>query len=335
MNADKDSILKREFRRAMDKSLPQPSWDEIEARAGGLALRWQERRKLVPALAALLVAVTIPALAFAAHEVFFASSPPPFESATFAFASVGGAPGKPADERSVVIEPRRVLTLSLANDKTAALWVSPTIDGNYCFAPQVVTGDPDSPGQGLAWGQGFDGTTGCGLRDRAFDVGFNVTVSSDGSHLALLSGGSGLQDADSVEVSYEDGSSTTATAAHVSSPVDALLFMFEIPDDHIASGNRPVELILRAEDGSVLGRDKTVLSNMWRGYDESVAMRKTAGPDTPGTETTNCGYDPTVPGANPAPGCTATGPVSWGATWMPNSPGYQFRQQEYPGNAHP
>ena len=342
MNADKDSILKREFRRAMDKSLPQPSWDEVEARSGGFALRWQGRRKLVPAFAVLVMAITIPALAYAAHEVFFASSPPPFDSAIHAFSTVGGAPGRPADERSVVTEPRRVLTLTLANDSTAALWAAPTIDGNYCFATQVVTGDPDSPGQGLDWGQGFDGTTGCGSRDRALDVGYNVTSSSDGSTLELISGGSGLRDADSVEVSYEDGSSTTVSAVQVSSPVDALLFMFEIPDDHIASGSRPVELILRAADNSVLARDKTVLANMWRGYEESVAAHKATGPDTPGTETptpgtetTNCGYDPTVPGANPAPGCSATGPESWGVTWMPNSPGYQYRQQDYPGNAHP
>jgi hypothetical protein len=230
------------------------------------------------------------------------------------------------------------MTLSLANDKTAALWVSPTIDGNYCFDTQVVEGDPDSPGLGLAWGQGYKFSPGCGKHDGLLDVGYDVEVPSGGSPSILMSGGSGLRDAVSVEVRYEDGSSTSAPAVYVDSPVDAVLFMFQIPLDQTEPGSRPVELILRAEDNSVLTRDEAVFSELWRNYDASVAAPDTTEPETPGSETPTpgCEYDPSVPGAIPAPEC---GPVvsgdGWSMSHRPNSPAYQFRQTEYPGNAHP
>ena len=336
MTADeKDLILGGEFQRATDKGLPQPSWGEIEARAGVSSRgRLRSHRKVVLALTAALTVIVVPALAFAAHAVFFDSSPAPFESAIYAFSTVGGAPGRPADEQSVVVEPRRVMTLTLSNDQTAALWAAPTIDGNYCFANQAVTGDPDSPGQGIDWGHGFDGDLGCGKRDNAFDVGYSASVSSDSSPSILVFGGSGLRDADSVEVAYEDGSTSEESAVYVSSPLDTVLFMFQIPDDHIASGSRPVELILRAADSSVLARDKALFSGLWQQYDEAVARQGESGGVTPGEETPGCEFDPSVPGAIPGPEC---GPIGSGyeIASMPNSPGYQYRNVANPGNAHP
>lgn len=330
---EEDLILSREFQAAMGKGSPRPSWDDIEARARTLSPGWRRGRlKLLPALAVLLLVIAIPALAFAANEVFFDSSPPPFQSAIDSFARVGGPPGMPADTAAVIADPRRVVTLPLSNDMTAALWAAPTIDGNYCWDTQMVSGDPDSPGLGLAWGQGYSSFPGCGKHDGALDVGYDVAGSTDGPPVVLISGGSGLKDADSVEVKYDDGSSSSAPTVYVGAPVDAVLFMFQIPLSYTESGIMPVELILRADDNSVLTRDDTVFSNLSYGAPGSEIPKS----ETPGSEAPECEYDPTVPGSIPAPECGAVlSGDGWSMSYRPNSPGYQERHTEYPGNAHP
>jgi len=109
----------------------------------GSLLRWRKKRlKVVLAYAVVLLAIAIPALAYAAHAVFFASSPPPFQGAIDAFARVGGPPGHRPNTPAVTTDPRRVLTVPLSNGMTAALWAAPTIDHNYCFATQIVSDDP-------------------------------------------------------------------------------------------------------------------------------------------------------------------------------------------------
>jgi hypothetical protein len=333
MKADEeDLILRREFQNATGTGPPQPSWGDIEARAGGFSLRWQRRRlKGVPALAVLLAIVAVPTLAYAARSVFFESAPAPFQSAIYAFALVGGPPGTPADTPAVVAEPRQVLTVSLPDDRTAALLVAPTIDGNYCFDTQVVKGDPDSPGLGLAWGYGYSGFPGCGEHDGALDVGYDITTTSDSPPFILISGGSGLRAADSVEVRYEDGSTTSAPTVNVSSPVDAVFFMFQIPIDHTQTGSRPIELILRAQDNSILTRDEEIFSTLWRNYDGSVAAAMSVGPDSPAC---NYGEQP-EDGSIVPPECQYDNSGAGSVSSRPNSPRYQQRDFEYPGNAHP
>ena len=299
---EQDLILSREFQGALDTGPPRPSWAEIEARAVGLAPRWQRGRlHVVLACAVVLLVVAIPALAFTAHSVFFKSAPHPFQSAIDAFARIGGPPGTPANTPAVLSQPRRVLTLSLSSGATAALWVAPTVDStvvpwfapathhnDYCFLTQVVNGDPNAVGTGLAWGYGLSYSPGCGMHERALDIGYDVgnlarmgyssgSVSELSSSTFLVMGGSGLRTAGAVEVRYENGSSTKAPTVYVTSPVDATFFMLEIPYVHIKRGLRPKELILRARDGSILARDGEVFSRLWRSFDNPMLRGGGAG----------------------------------------------------------
>jgi len=358
MRADeKDLVLGREFQLALDTGFPQPSWGEIAARVGGLSLRWRKKRlKVVLAYAVVLLAIAIPALAYAAHAVFFASSPPPFQGAIDAFARVGGPPGTSANTPAVTTDPRRVLTVPLSNGMTAALWAAPTIDHNYCFATQIVSDDADhiraedpssnlvSPGLGLDWGTGLS-EVGCGSHDRALDLGYDVQALSGTPPFIFLVGGSGLRAADSVEVTYEDGSSGSIPAAYVDSPVDAVFFMFQVPRDHTKPGSRPTELILRAQDGSVLARDEETFSRLWSNYDQAiadvaanVAKYRGRGPNTPACQHAEANAGPNVNSGTllDCQGYDASGAASAGSvSFRPNSPGYQERNFEYPGNAHP
>ena len=358
MRADeKDLVLAREFQVVLDTSPPWPSWSEIVARADAASLRWQRRHfRVVLAYVLVLLAIAVPALAYAAHAVFFASSPPPFQSAIDAFARIGGPPGMPANTPAVSADPRRVLTVPLAGGKTAALWVAPTIDHNYCFATQVVSDDADhvraanpgsnlvSPGQGLDWGAGL-GDVGCGKHDRPFDLGYDVQASAGKPPFILISGGSGLQAADSVEVAYQDGSTSSFPVAQVDSPVDAVLFTFQIPEDHTNPGSRPAELILRAQDNSILARDQETFSTLWRNYDQAIAdvaanlvKYRGRGPNTPACwhARANAGPNGNSGSLLACQGYDAAGAASAGAVaFRPNSPGYQERNFEYPGNAHP
>jgi hypothetical protein len=294
-----DLILSREFRVATDIGAPQPSWSDIEARASRFSLhRPRKHFKLILACAVVLLAAACGASIVAVRTVYFKSAPRPFQSAIYSFASIGGPPGTPANKPSVVAEPRRVLTLALSNGATDALWVAPTVDGNYCFDTQEVIGDPDAIGTGLDWG-GMSDNPGCGKHDRALDVGYDIKIPAKSSHgRFLILGGSGLRNAGSMEVRYEDGSSTSAPTVYVTSPVDASFFMFEIPIIHAVRGHRPKELILRARGGSILASDREVFSNLWRNVDH---------PKFRGVG----GY--------------------WGMSLRPNSPGYQQRVWEYPG----
>jgi len=158
-------------------------------------------------------------------------------------------------------------------------WFAPNARHNdYCFDTQVVAGDPNAIGTGLAWGDGLSSFPGCGQHERALDIGYDIgtygvsTSSSTGPYpysrapkpTFLVMGGSGLRTASSVEVTYEDGGSTSAPTVYVTSPVDATFFMFEIPYAHIKRGLRPKEIILRAHDGSILAHDRRFFPDIWR-----------------------------------------------------------------------
>ena len=267
---EKDPILAREFRDAMDTGSPQPAWNGIAARAGVFS-RHSQRRRLRVALAVALVAIAVPTLGFAARSMLSEGPPPGLQKAIDSFATLGGPSNGSADDPVVVAEPRRVLTLPLANGATAALWAVQTVDGNYCFDTQVLNDAWPPGGYGAA---SFPGP-GCGKHDLPLEVGYDFPHREGLPH-ALIAGGSGLRAADSVEIKYQDGSSDTIPTVYAASPIDATFFMFQVATGHYENGSRPIELILRAQDGSVLARDETALSNLWVNYgqnDGGVAAR--------------------------------------------------------------
>ena len=66
-----------------------------------------------------------------------------------------------------------------------------------------------------------------------------------------------LDDAASVEVQFEDGSSVTIPVVWVSAPIDAGFFGYEVPAAHLRVGARPTLLILRDANGTELRRDSS------------------------------------------------------------------------------
>jgi hypothetical protein len=189
--------------------------------------------------------------------------PPGLQKAIDSFATLGGPSNGSAEDPVVVAEPRRVMTLPLANGATAALWAVQTVDGNYCFDTQVL----DDPWPGGYGAPSFPGP-GCGKHDLPLDVGYDFPH-REGLPYVLVAGGSGLRAADSVEIKYQNGSSDTTPTVYAASPIDASFFMFQVTTSHIENGSRPIELILRAQDGGVLARDETVLSNLWVNYGQN------------------------------------------------------------------
>jgi hypothetical protein len=279
-----DLILGKEFQDAMDTGRPQPSWGDIKSRASRSFLPRPRRRREFVLVTAVAVLAAGCGASIVARTVYFKSAPRPSRWVSDAFARIVGPPGAPANKPVVVSEPRRVLTLPLSNGATAALWAAPTLDGNYCFDTQVVSGDPNSLGARPAWGTGLGLTEnpGCGEHNAALDVGYDIRATPGRPPIVLVLGGSGLRAANSVEVRYEDGSSTSVPAVHISPPVGAALFMFQIPVDHTKPGSRPIELILRARDNSVLARDEETFSGLWRLNSAGSTGLLSVRPNSPG-----------------------------------------------------
>jgi hypothetical protein len=73
----------------------------------------------------------------------------------------------------------------------------------------------------------------------------------------LIDGSTTLDDAASVEVQFEDGSSVAVPVVWVSAPIDAGFFGYEVPAAHLRVGARPILLVLRDADGKELRRDSS------------------------------------------------------------------------------
>jgi hypothetical protein len=125
-----------------------------------------------------------------------------------------------------------------------ALWIAPTSRGGFCLFVEGGGGQCDTARALKFW--------------PTFSIGGDFShrgVIENGS--VLIDGSTTLNDAASVEVQFEDGSSVTIPVVWVSAPIDAGFFGYEVPAAHLRVGARPTLLILRDADGNELRRDSS------------------------------------------------------------------------------
>jgi hypothetical protein len=203
------------------------------------------RRRLRPRIAlalaaALAVVVATPAFGLGGKlERLFSSgapAPPPVER-SFASLDAGAPPGfrtgvAPSETRKIV----------LPGD--VALWIAPTRKGGFCLFVEGGGGQCDAARALTFW--------------PTFSIGGDVTqkgVIKDGP--VLIDGSTTLEDAASVEVQFEDGTSVSVPVVWVSAPIDAGFFGYAVPASHLRVGVRPKLLILRGANGDELRRDSS------------------------------------------------------------------------------
>jgi hypothetical protein len=231
--------------------------DELGERFGNLRhppddSDWLEVERLVrrprrvrpwPALAvgaATAVVVAAPAFGLGGklERLFTSGEPaPPRIERSFASLDSGAPPG--LGTGVAASETRKI---ALSDD--VALWIAPTSKGGFCLFVEGGGGQCDAARALKFW--------------PTFSIGGRFT------HEGVIEGGpvwidgsTTLEDAASVEVQFEDGTSVTIPVVWVSAPIDAGFFGYAVPASHLRVGARPVLLILRDANGNELRRDSS------------------------------------------------------------------------------
>jgi hypothetical protein len=218
-----------------------PDWLEV----GRLARRERRRRlrpRLVLAVAAAVAAVVASAPAFGVGgklvRIFESGEPAPAPiERSFAALDAGAPPGLATGV--VASQTRKILLPG-----NVALWLAPTSRGGFCLFIEGGGGQCDVARALRFW--------------PTFSIGGDFSrkgVIENGP--VLIDGSTTLDDAASVEVQFEDGSSVTVPVVWVSAPIDAGFFGYEVPAAHLRVGARPTLLILRDANGNELRRDSS------------------------------------------------------------------------------
>jgi hypothetical protein len=207
----------------------------------------------VAAAVAAAVVVAVPAFGLGGKLVRIFESgepaPAPIER-SFAGLDAGAPPGFAT---GVVASQTRKIVLP----GDVALWIAPTKRGGFCLFVEGGGGQCDTARALTFW--------------PTFSIGGDFSrqgVIENGP--VLIDGSTTLDDAASVEVQFEDGSSVTIPVVWVSAPIDAGFFGYEVPAARLRVGARPKLLVLRDADGNELRRDSSAF--------EMPAFRK--GPST-------------------------------------------------------
>ena len=216
-----------------------PDWLEVRR----LASRGRRLRpRFVLALAAVVAAVVAaaPALGLGGQlvRIFESGEPAP---APIARSFAGLDRDAPPGFRTGVAASQ---TRKLALPGNVALWVAPTSRRGFCIFVEGGGGQCDTTRALKFW--------------PTFSIGGDLShqgVIENGP--VLIDGSTTLNDAASVEVQFEDGSSVTLPIVWVSAPIDAGFFGYDVPAAHLRVGARPNLLILRDADGNELRRDSS------------------------------------------------------------------------------
>lgn len=231
---------------ALADAADDANWLEVMRRARELE---PPRRARPPLLLAAAVAVAVlavtPAIALRGHIVrLFDDAPRAPERVTKSFAAIDEGIPPRFQSGVVATEARKVLETPAGFNETAIVWLAPIRQGGFCNFTELV-----GPGE-VRRGAGGECTP--LLRDLSLETSLHGRVAPDGVILSgpvLLHGWVGLSKADSVEVSFEDGSSATIPLIWVSKPVDTGFFVYSVPPLHWQVGHLPTQLIVRDTSG--------------------------------------------------------------------------------------
>lgn len=233
-----NDLLEARFAPLRDDS--QGDWRDVMRRA----TRRSRRRRLTIAAALVLGAVLVVPGALALRATitdFFQSEPAPARLVLeFERQDVGAPPG--LENRVIYEQTRKIFERKLTNGRTLTLWVAPNRRGGFCMALD----GPRHPG-------GF----GCLWRDRSpvspsIEAG---AMTPDGDIIRgpfLVWGTVGIDDAETIELHYQDGAVESQPLTWVSKPVDAAFFLFEIGRAHWERGNQYERLVVRDGKGGEL-----------------------------------------------------------------------------------
>jgi hypothetical protein len=216
-----------------------PDWLEAR-RLARRGRRLRPRVALAVGAATAAVVAAAPAFGLGGKLVrIFASgepAPAPIER-SFAALDAGAPPGLAT---GVVASQTRKIVLP----GSVALWIAPTSRGGFCLFVERGGGQCDTARALKFW--------------PTFSIGGDLShqgVIKNGP--VLIDGSTTLNDAASVEVQFEDGSSVTIPVVWVSAPIDAGFFGYDVPAAHLRVGARPTLLILRDANGNELRRDSS------------------------------------------------------------------------------
>jgi hypothetical protein len=233
--------------RQLASGVERPDWPDVLRRAEAQA---PLRRRTVLALALVaLGAVAVPtALALRSTVVdFFAAEPAPNRiEEDFARLDVGAPP-----EMSPHVIPeqtRKVLETTLPGGGRLVLWVAPTRKGGFCTQLEELKPNGASGGGG----------GGCSPANAPFKLAPGLSIAGPITPEGVIRGGpvivSGqvrIADAESIEIRFTDGTSTSVPVVWVSEPIDTGFFVYPVPRERWNEG-RPTSLAARSATGEVL-----------------------------------------------------------------------------------
>jgi hypothetical protein len=205
------------------------------------------------ALAALVVA---PALGLHRQFVDFwdSESAPDRVETSFADLDIGAPPGMAPGV--IADQARRVLRRRVSDRHIVTIWAAPTKAGGFCSHAQIREISGGSRG----------GSGGCD-RDRVLGLAPGVTIpgpiSPDGTiqrEPVIIDGHVAIEDAETVEVRFQNGEAERIPLVWISEPIDAAFFAYEVPREHWRAGFRPTAVIARDGDGRELAREEVLRS---------------------------------------------------------------------------
>lgn len=243
---DGSQILEHRLRRLLP-SPDGPDWDDVvrremlgrealtsENKIGSRRRAWPARRRfaLVAGAAILSLAVAVPAfgLSQAVTNWFGAPTAPASTQESFASLDVGAAPGMSPN----VSSPARSVTQTSIAGQVANLWVAPTQSGGFCMELG-------------SYAMGCD-------RDRSLPMAWLRAGTSAGS---VLFGDVLSSQADHLELRYASGDKIIVPMTHVSEPIDASFFVYEVPTSEAKAANWPVTISAVSSNGTTI--DSTIV----------------------------------------------------------------------------
>lgn len=236
---------------ALADATDDSSWLEVVRRSRELATPRRMRPAIaVAATLALAVLVVAPAVGLRGHLVrLFKDAPQAPHRVERSFAALDE--GVPPRLQSGVLatEARKVLDSPVGPDERAILWLAPLTRGGFCTIMEL-----DGPG---AARRGAGGECTPLLRRLSFETSLHGRISPAGEIMSgpvLLDGWVGISKADSLELSFEDGSTAAIPLVWVSEPVDTGFFVYSVPPLHWQVGHLPTTLVVRDSEGKTVAQ---------------------------------------------------------------------------------
>jgi len=212
-------------------------WDDVLARAG-VRRAW---RAVVAALV-VVAAIAVPALVVAAvllrtNVIFSHSKPAPnIVKKQFADLSLGAPPQFAISVQAA--RAREVGTFKIGGHRRP-VWVAPMRDGGFCFMFE----------------RGFGGCTPRGPGRRILGATYQ-DGSPSGRWVAQVGGWIATRATNArIDVEYADGSTDDVPYVHVSAPISAGFFWFEVPPGHAEAQTRFVAISVHDGNGRRLARE--------------------------------------------------------------------------------